>query len=152
MFFVRDEITELGENFNLMTERLQNFYENLIAGKRPRLAISAPPQHGKSWAATDFMSWVAGKNPDLKIIFASTVIISACTPILIYSASRLPPFTPERLGIKLIHFSELSARAATRAQRLGHALQSGADAEVQRRCPPGHRRISGISEVAPQVG
>jgi len=29
MFSVRDEITELGENFNLMTERLQNFYENL---------------------------------------------------------------------------------------------------------------------------
>jgi predicted phage terminase large subunit-like protein len=50
---------------------LQQFYQDLIAGKRPRLAIGAPPQHGKSWAATDFMSWVAGKNPDLKIIFAS---------------------------------------------------------------------------------
>lgn len=29
MFGTRDEITQLGENFNLMTERLQNFYENL---------------------------------------------------------------------------------------------------------------------------
>ncbi|SRR5216683_4126576 len=54
-----------------VAEALQKFYEDLIAGKRPRLAIGAPPQHGKSWAATDFMSWVAGKNLDLKIIFAS---------------------------------------------------------------------------------
>jgi hypothetical protein len=28
-------------------------------------------QHGKSWAATDFIAWVAGHNPDLKTIFAS---------------------------------------------------------------------------------
>jgi hypothetical protein len=26
----------------------------------------APPQHGKSWAATDFVAWVAGKNPNTK--------------------------------------------------------------------------------------
>jgi hypothetical protein len=31
----------------------------------------APPQIGKSSAATDFVSWVAGKNPDAKTIFAS---------------------------------------------------------------------------------
>ncbi len=51
--------------------QLQRFYEDLVAGKRPRLALMAPPQHGKSWAATDFVAWVAGKNPDLKTIFAS---------------------------------------------------------------------------------
>jgi len=50
---------------------LQEFYEDLIAGKRPSLAIGAPPQHGKSWAATDFIAWISGKNPDLKTIFAS---------------------------------------------------------------------------------
>jgi hypothetical protein len=38
---------------------LQQFYEDLAAGLRPRLAIMAPPQHGKSWAATDFIAWVA---------------------------------------------------------------------------------------------
>jgi len=52
-------------------DALQEFYEDLIAGKRPKLAIGAPPQHGKSWAATDFMAWVAGRNPELKTIFAS---------------------------------------------------------------------------------
>ena len=31
----------------------------------------APPQHGKSRAAEDFIAWVAGRNPDLKIIYAS---------------------------------------------------------------------------------
>jgi Asp-tRNA(Asn)/Glu-tRNA(Gln) amidotransferase B subunit len=28
--------------------RLQWFYEDLMAGKRPKLALEAPPQHGKS--------------------------------------------------------------------------------------------------------
>jgi hypothetical protein len=50
---------------------MQQFYEDLIAGKRPMLAIGSPPQHGKSWAATDLIAWVAGKNPDLKAIYAS---------------------------------------------------------------------------------
>ena len=40
-------------------------------GERPKMAIMAPPQHGKSWAATDFIAWVAGKNPNVKTIFAS---------------------------------------------------------------------------------
>ena len=43
----------------------------MVAGKRPQLALMAPPQHGKSWAATELMAWVAGKNPNLKTIFAS---------------------------------------------------------------------------------
>jgi hypothetical protein len=50
---------------------LQWFYEDLIAGNRPKLALEAPPQHGKSAAVEDFMAWVAGKNPDLKTIFCS---------------------------------------------------------------------------------
>jgi hypothetical protein len=33
--------------------------------------MMAPPQHGKSWAATDFTAWCAGKNPNWKVIFAS---------------------------------------------------------------------------------
>jgi hypothetical protein len=51
--------------------QLQWFYEDLIAGKRPKLALEAPPQHGKSRAVEDFVAWVAGKNPDLKTIFSS---------------------------------------------------------------------------------
>jgi predicted phage terminase large subunit-like protein len=50
---------------------LQRFYEEFVAGKRPKLALMAPPQHGKSWTVTDFIAWVAGRNPDLKVIFAS---------------------------------------------------------------------------------
>jgi hypothetical protein len=55
----------------LVAQALQEFYEDLLGGKRPALVIEAPPQHGKSWAATDFLAWVAGKNPDFKSIFAS---------------------------------------------------------------------------------
>jgi hypothetical protein len=54
-----------------IARHLQIFYNDLIAGKRPKMVILAPPQHGKSMAAADFIAWVAGKNPDLKVIFAS---------------------------------------------------------------------------------
>ena len=51
--------------------QLHRFYNEMVAGMRPKLAISAPPQHGKSWAATDFIAWVAGRQPDRKTIFGS---------------------------------------------------------------------------------
>jgi hypothetical protein len=51
--------------------QLHRFYNEMVEGKRPKLAISAPPQHGKSWSATDFIAWVAGKQPDRKTIFGS---------------------------------------------------------------------------------
>ena len=54
-----------------VTNHLQRFYEDWIAGKRPKMALMAPPQHGKSWAIEDFVAWVAGRNPDKKTIFAS---------------------------------------------------------------------------------
>lgn len=55
----------------VIATHLQQFYEDMKAGKRPVLGLSAPPQHGKSRQVTDFISWVSGKNPDLKTIFAS---------------------------------------------------------------------------------
>lgn len=54
-----------------ITARLQQFYNDLIAGKRPKLIIQAPPQHGKSEAVTDFICWLAGKDPELRSIYAS---------------------------------------------------------------------------------
>jgi predicted phage terminase large subunit-like protein len=54
-----------------VARELQQFGADLIAGKRPILVIQAPPQHGKSEAASDFIAWIAGTNPDLKIIYAS---------------------------------------------------------------------------------
>jgi predicted phage terminase large subunit-like protein len=66
-----------------ISTHLQQFYDDIIAGKRPKLAIMTPPQHGKSRAAEDFTAWIVGKmicgdvdgkpgpNPNLKVIFAS---------------------------------------------------------------------------------
>jgi predicted phage terminase large subunit-like protein len=54
-----------------MSEECQRFYTQLINGQRPKLAIMAPPQHGKSMCAEDFVSWLAGKAPWLKTIYAS---------------------------------------------------------------------------------
>jgi predicted phage terminase large subunit-like protein len=54
-----------------LARELHRFYRDLKAGRRPKLALMAPPQHGKSTAVLDFIAWTAGKNPDLKTIFAS---------------------------------------------------------------------------------
>jgi phage terminase large subunit-like protein len=54
-----------------LADHLQVFGNDLLAGYGPKLAIMAPPQHGKSLAATDFISWLAGRDPNLKTIFAS---------------------------------------------------------------------------------
>jgi hypothetical protein len=40
-------------------------------GKRPMLVLMAPPQHGKTEQVKDFTAWIAGKQHDLKTMFAS---------------------------------------------------------------------------------
>jgi len=50
---------------------LQQFLNDMIAGKKPILVMEAPPQHGKSVQIIDFIAWVIGKHPHLKQIFAS---------------------------------------------------------------------------------
>lgn len=50
---------------------LMQFWEDFKLGKRPKLAIEAPPQHGKSQMVIDFISWIAGKDPNKKTIYTS---------------------------------------------------------------------------------
>ncbi|MEI8032994.1 MAG: phage terminase large subunit [Chlorobiaceae bacterium] len=50
---------------------MQQFWDDFEAGKRPKLILTTPPQMGKSILVIDFLSWMAGKNPDHKVIFAS---------------------------------------------------------------------------------
>lgn len=54
-----------------LSAELQQFYADMIAGKRPKLVIMAPPQHGKSRTVQEFIAWVAGLQADWKTIFAS---------------------------------------------------------------------------------
>lgn len=54
-----------------IARELQQFYEDLIAGKRPKLVIQAPPQHGKSVQVIDFISWIAGLSPRFRTIYTS---------------------------------------------------------------------------------
>lgn len=56
----------------LLCARLEKFYEDVEAGKSPRLMIFAPPRHGKSeLASRQFPAWALGKNPDLEVISTS---------------------------------------------------------------------------------
>ena len=90
---------------------LQQFYEDLRLGRRPKLAVMAPPQHGKSWSATDFIAWVAGKNPDLKTIFASysadlgqrTNLDRAATDHEPELSRRVPTYADRRAWLELQH-------------------------------------------------
>lgn len=50
---------------------LRRFYDEWQAGKRPVLLIATPPQHGKSLTVLDFAAWVAGRDPDTRIIYSS---------------------------------------------------------------------------------
>ncbi|MCK5603738.1 phage terminase large subunit [Candidatus Pacearchaeota archaeon] len=54
-----------------LSEKLQQFYDDMVAGLRPILIIQAPPQHGKSTCIIDFLSWYLGKHPELKIIYGT---------------------------------------------------------------------------------
>ena len=50
---------------------LQQFMLDMLLGKRPKLVLKAPPQHGKSRLVHDFISWAAGHCPDWPTIYAS---------------------------------------------------------------------------------
>lgn len=54
-----------------LCKHLQQFYVDCINGERPILLIQTPPQHGKSWSVSDFISWMSGKVPELKSIYAT---------------------------------------------------------------------------------
>jgi predicted phage terminase large subunit-like protein len=55
----------------LIAHRLQGFSEDLQKGRRLKLVIQAPPQHGKSEMVTDFTAWMLGHDPELKTIYTS---------------------------------------------------------------------------------
>lgn len=50
---------------------MQEWWEKFKRGERPKLVLSAPPQHGKTTTMEDFVAWVSGKDPDIKSIYAS---------------------------------------------------------------------------------
>mgnify|MGYP001445119015 CR=1 FL=1 len=50
---------------------IQQFYDDYKAGKRPVYVICTPPQHGKSAAVTDGISWMAGDDPSIRFIYSS---------------------------------------------------------------------------------
>lgn len=57
---------------DVLCAKLQRFYERMIAGEAPKMLVTTPPRHGKSWIASQrFPVWVMGHHPDIEIIMAS---------------------------------------------------------------------------------
>jgi len=54
-----------------LCRELQEWFGLYKAGKNPKLIIQIAPQHGKSTAVIDFLSWVAGQDPDSRVIYAT---------------------------------------------------------------------------------
>ncbi|WGM03775.1 phage terminase large subunit [Arsenophonus nasoniae] len=55
-----------------VAKELEQFYQDVIDGKQPRLLIMAPPRSGKSELfSRRFPAWAFGKNPDIQIIATS---------------------------------------------------------------------------------
>ena len=54
-----------------ISKELEQFYYDMKAGKRPKLVVQSPPQHGKSSQIVDFLAWLSGKEPNTKTIYAS---------------------------------------------------------------------------------
>jgi predicted phage terminase large subunit-like protein len=51
---------------------VERFHADVIARRRPRVIIVAPPQHGKSEIVSRrYPAWALGRNPDLRIIASS---------------------------------------------------------------------------------
>lgn len=59
-------------HIQFLTDKAQQFAEDVKSGKSPRLFISMPPRHSKSETMTKkYPAWVIGNNPDFEIIIAS---------------------------------------------------------------------------------
>lgn len=54
-----------------ISDALQTFFWRVKNGERPILILEAPPQHGKSRAVHDAISWFVGHDPHLRVIYAS---------------------------------------------------------------------------------
>ncbi len=54
-----------------VARELQQFAEDFLSGKAPKLVIEAPPQHGKSVQIVDLIAWLAGRDPDRQTIYTS---------------------------------------------------------------------------------
>ena len=102
---------------------LQQFYNDMVAGLRPILIIVAPPQHGKSFSITDFITWYLGKRPDHNIIYASF------SEALGIRANRTIQRTIEKSKHKLI-FPDLKIGSSNVVTQIGKLLRNNFKVET----------------------
>lgn len=66
---------KVGWVHKVFAAKLEKFYEDVKAGKQPRLMLFLPPRAGKSEViSNNFPSWILGKEPTWEIIMASHTV------------------------------------------------------------------------------
>lgn len=76
-----------------LASQLHRFYLDLKDGKRPKLVLTTPPQHGKTRAVRDFLAWASGQNPDLKTMYTTySAELGVATNLALQRMITLPAY------------------------------------------------------------
>lgn len=66
---------KVGWFHKVFAAKLEKFFDDVRAGKQPRLMIFTPPRHGKSEIiSNNFPSWILGNEPSWEIVMASYTV------------------------------------------------------------------------------
>lgn len=126
--FMRNDNFEYNWFIADLCSQLQKFYLDLKNGERPVLMIQAPPQHGKSWTITDFISWITGKISDIRAIYASysdTLGIRCNTQLQRqYDSSKYKKIFP-KFGISSSNIVTISSKPKRNSKHIEFINDSG---------------------------
>src|SRR3981189_3751659 len=54
-----------------LAQKLRTFWNDFKAGKRPVMLLMTPPELGTSLSVIDFIGWVVGHDPELRVVYSS---------------------------------------------------------------------------------
>lgn len=112
---------EVGWWIKEVCEILQEFYNEYMVGNRPGYILEAPPQHGKSKLIINFIAWMSGKNPDLRVIYTSFSERLGVRANLnlqrIYDTTKYKKIFPD-LSINSVGMGQVASQGTTRNREL----------------------------------
>ena len=104
-----------------VARHLNSWFQDFKLGKRPKLVLQSPPQHGKSEQVRDFVAWLLGNNRGLKIIFTTySDELGMATNLALQRMLGSPKYQEV---FKFTRLSEFGERDPGRARRTGNLIE-----------------------------